>query len=71
MPVFSMPQKETEPHQTTAYTPIQLLLTPDMLRSHGQMHSIAISWIREDNLLLIPSLNHSDQQQQDPSRLLH
>lgn len=71
MPVFSMPQNETQPHQTAAYTPIQLLLAPDMLRSHEQMHSIAISWIREDNLLLIPSLNHSDQQQQDPSRLLH
>lgn len=59
MPVFSVSQKKTEPHQTTGYTPVQLLLAPDILRSHGQMHSIAISWIREDNLLLIPSLNHN------------
>lgn len=63
MPVVSMPQNKTELHQTTPSTPnipIQLLLAPDILRSHGQMHSIAISWIREDNLLLIPSLGHDD-----------
>lgn len=59
MPVPSMPQNKTEPHQTTPYTQ-HSHPTLASIRSHGQMKSIAISWTTEDNLLLIASLGHDN-----------
>lgn len=52
-------QNPTKPH-LTPNIPVQLLLAPHILRSHGQVHSIVISWITQNNLLLISSLDHDD-----------
>lgn len=51
-PCLKAKQNSTKPYPTPNI-PIQLLLVPGVLRSYGQMHSIAISWITEHNLLLI------------------
>lgn len=57
--VPSMPPNKTEPHQMTPYTQ-HSHPTLAGIRSHGQMQSIAISWTTEDNLLLIASLRHDN-----------